>query len=172
MRSLYDAKSWLIGKDRDAGKDWSQEEKRKTGDEMVRWHYQLEGHEFEEAPGVGDGKGSLVCWSPYGHKVLDLTEWLNWCHQNPETIPWFWFSKVILKKCFQKLQKSLKRPLSLSSDPQTVGCMLSYVGLGTLESAKNQASISKIILLMKSLSITSLQYGSGILSCCVSKIFV
>ena len=73
-----DAKSWLIWKDPDAGKDWGQEEKQTTEDEMVGWHYQLNGHEFEQAPGVGDGQGSLACFSPGGCKELDRTEWLNW----------------------------------------------------------------------------------------------
>ena len=61
-----DAKNWLIGKDPDAGKDWRQEEKGTTEDEMVGWHHWLDGHEFEEAPGVGDGQGSLACCSPWG----------------------------------------------------------------------------------------------------------
>ena len=73
-----DVKSWLIGKDPDAGKDWRQEEKRTTEDEMVGWHHQLDRHEFEQALGVGDGQGSLVCCSPWGCKELDMTEWLNW----------------------------------------------------------------------------------------------
>ena len=59
-----DAKSWFTGKDPDAGKDWGQEEKGLTGDEMVAWHHQLDGLEFEQALGVGDGLGSLVCYSP------------------------------------------------------------------------------------------------------------
>ena len=50
-----------------------------TEDEMVGWHHQLNGHEFEWTPGVGDGQGGLVCCSPWGHKELDMTEWLNWC---------------------------------------------------------------------------------------------
>ena len=58
-----DSKSWLIGKDPDAGKDWRQEEKGMTEDEMVGWHHWLDGLEFEQAPGVGDGQGSLVCCS-------------------------------------------------------------------------------------------------------------
>ena len=58
------AKNWFIGKDSDAGKDWRQEEKEVTEDEMVGWHHQLDGREFEQAPGVGDGQGSLVCCSP------------------------------------------------------------------------------------------------------------
>ena len=56
-----DVKKWLIGKDLDAGKDWSQEEKGMTEDEMVGWHHWLDGHEFERAPGVDDGQGSLAC---------------------------------------------------------------------------------------------------------------
>ena len=73
-----DAKSWLIGKDPDAGKDWRREEKGTTEDEMAGWHHWLDGHEFEQAPGVGDGQGSLVCCSPWGGKESDTTEWLNW----------------------------------------------------------------------------------------------
>ena len=72
-----DAKSWLIGKDPDVGKDWRQEEKGMTEDEMVGWHHRLKGHEFEQAPGVGDGRESLVCCSPWGRKESDTTE-LNW----------------------------------------------------------------------------------------------
>ena len=77
-----DAKNWLIGKDPDAGKDWRQEEKGTTEDEMVGWHHRLNGHEFEQAPGVGDGQGSLACCSPRGHKESDTTEWLNWTDLN------------------------------------------------------------------------------------------
>ena len=73
-----DAKNWLIGKDPDAGKDWRQEEKGTTEDEMVGWHHRLNGHEFEQAPGVGDGQESLACSSPWGHKESDMTERLNW----------------------------------------------------------------------------------------------
>ena len=72
-----DAESWLIGKDTDAGKDWGQEEKGATEDEMVRWHHQLHGHEFEQATGVGNGQGSLVCCSSWIHKESDTTK-LNW----------------------------------------------------------------------------------------------
>ena len=73
-----DVKNWLIGKDPNAGKDWRQEEQETTEDEMVGWHHWLHGHEFEQAPGVGDGQGSLVCCSPWCCKELDMTEWLNW----------------------------------------------------------------------------------------------
>ena len=70
-----DVKSWLTGKEPDAGNDWRQ--KGMTEDEMVGWHHQLNGHEFEEALGVGEGQGSLVCCSPWGRKESDMTEWLN-----------------------------------------------------------------------------------------------
>ena len=64
-----DAKNWLIWKDSDAGKDWRQEGKRMTENEMVGWHHWLNGHEFEQVPGVGDGQGSLACCSPWGHRI-------------------------------------------------------------------------------------------------------
>ena len=64
-----DAKNWPTRKDPDAGKDWRQEDKGTTEDEMVGWHHQLEGHEFEPAAGAGDGQGSLVCCSPWGCRV-------------------------------------------------------------------------------------------------------
>ena len=72
------AKSWLIGKDSDAGWDWGQEEKGTTEDEMVRWHYWLNGHGFGWTPGVGDGQGGLVCCVSWGRKESDMTERLNW----------------------------------------------------------------------------------------------
>ena len=62
----------------DAGKDWRQEEKGTTEDEMVGWHHRLNGHEFEQALRVGDGQGSLASYSPWCRKELDTTEWLNW----------------------------------------------------------------------------------------------
>ena len=72
-----DVKNQLIRKDPDAGKDWRQEEKGTTEDEMVGWHHRLNGHEFEQAPGDDDGQGSLTCCSPWGCKVSDTTEWLK-----------------------------------------------------------------------------------------------
>ena len=66
-----DVKNWLIGKDPDAGKDWRQEKKGTTEDEMVGWHHQIDGHEFDQAPGVGDGQRSLACCSPWDCKELD-----------------------------------------------------------------------------------------------------
>ena len=73
-----DVKNWLTGKDPDAGKGWQQEEKGTTEDEMVGWHHQLDGYEFEQDPGAGDGQGSLACCSPWGCKQSDMTEQLNW----------------------------------------------------------------------------------------------
>ena len=72
-----DAKSWLIWKDPDAGKDWGQEEKGRTEDEMVGWHHQLDGREFEWTLGVDDGQGGLVCCDSWGRKESDMTERLN-----------------------------------------------------------------------------------------------
>ena len=74
-----DAKNWFFWKDPDAGKDWRQKEEETTEDEMVGWHHQLDGHEFEQAPGAGDGQGSLVCCSPWGCRVgHDWATQLNW----------------------------------------------------------------------------------------------
>ena len=72
------AMSWLIGKDPDAGRDWGQEEKGTTEDEMAGWRHWLDGHEFEWTLGVGDGQGSLAYCDSWGCKESDTTEWLNW----------------------------------------------------------------------------------------------
>ena len=98
-----DAKNWLTGKDPDAGKDWRQEKKWTTHDKMVGWHHRLDGLEFEQASGVGDGQGNLECCSPWGCKELDMTEWLNWTvwfwHQsNADLVKWVW--KCFLLFCF------------------------------------------------------------------------
>ena len=76
------AKSWLIGKDPDAGRNWGQEEKGTTEDEMVGWLHQLDGHEFGLTPGVGDGQEGLACCSSWGCKESDMTERLNWTELN------------------------------------------------------------------------------------------
>ena len=72
------AKSWLIGKDSDAGRDWGQEEKGMTEDEMAGWHHWLDGHKSGWTLGVGDGQGGLACCNLWDHKESDTTEWLNW----------------------------------------------------------------------------------------------
>ena len=77
-----DAKSWLIWKDPDAGKDWGQEEKGSTEDEMVGWHHRLDGCESQWTPGVGDGQGGLACCDSWGCKESDMTERLNWTELN------------------------------------------------------------------------------------------
>ena len=75
---LPDVKSWLIWKDPDAGKDWGQEEKGTTEDEMAGWHHRLDGQGFGWTPGVGDGQGGLACCSSWGHKESDMIQQLNW----------------------------------------------------------------------------------------------
>ena len=74
-------KTWLTGKDPDAGKDWGQEEKGLTEDEMVGWHHQLNGCGFGRTPGVGDGQGGLACCGSWHCRESDVTEWLNWTEQ-------------------------------------------------------------------------------------------
>ena len=82
------AKSWLIGKDSDAGRDWGQEEKGTTEDEMARWHHGLDGRESEWTAAVGDGQGGLVHCDSWGRKESDMTERLNWTELN-WTEPYF-----------------------------------------------------------------------------------
>ena len=105
-----DEKSWLIEKaSPDAGKDWGQEEKGITEDEMVGWHHQLNGHGFGWTPGVGDGQWSLVCCVSWGRKEPDTTEWLNWTElksPNEKLLDklvqanYYWF-KIISGNCQQ-----------------------------------------------------------------------
>ena len=84
-------RNWLLGKDPDAGKDWRQEEET-TEVEMVGWHHQLDGHEFEQAPGAGDRQGSLVCCISWGRKELDTTEWQSWTEEL--LINFFWLNII------------------------------------------------------------------------------
>ena len=83
-----DAKNWLIWKDPDTGKDWRQEEKGTTEDEMVGWHHWLNGRESEWTPGVGDGQGGLACCDSWGRKESDTTERLNWTELNHLGLFW------------------------------------------------------------------------------------
>ena len=82
------AKNWLIGKDSDAGRDWGQEEKKTTEDEMAGWHHWLDGREFKWTPGVGDGQGGLACCDSWGRRVrhdwaTDLIwDWMLWCGEH------------------------------------------------------------------------------------------
>ena len=84
------AKSWLIGKDPDVGKDWRQEEKGTTADKMVGWHHRLDGHEFESTLVVGDGLKVLVCCSSCSRKELEMTEWLNWTDEFYQFLYYIW----------------------------------------------------------------------------------
>ena len=90
-----DAKSWLIGKDPDACRDWGQEEKGTREDEMAGWHHQLYAHEFGWTPGAGDGQGGLACFDSWGCKELDTTEQLNWTEAN--------YTVLILLRSWSKL---------------------------------------------------------------------
>jgi len=81
------AKSWLTGKDSDAGRVWGQEERGTTEDEMAGWYHWLDGRESERTLGVGDGQGGLACCDSWGHKESDTTEWLNWIELN-----WWFYS--------------------------------------------------------------------------------
>ena len=92
-----DVKSWLSLKHPDAGKDWGQEEKGMTEDEMVGWHHQLSIHEFKQIPGVGDGQGGLACCDLWGHKESDTTERLNWTEMFDRILLW---SHLVLGFCF------------------------------------------------------------------------
>ena len=95
-----DAKNWPIWKDPDAGKIWMQEEKGMSEDDMVGWHHQLNGHEFEYILGVGDVHRGLACCSPWGCKKLDRTEWLNWAD-------WLYINNVSCSRtCFSFLRTS------------------------------------------------------------------
>ena len=79
-------KSWLIGKDSAAGRDWGQEEKGTTEDGMAGWHHWFDGRESEWTLGVGDGQGGLACCDSWGHKESDTTERLNWTELNTEML--------------------------------------------------------------------------------------
>ena len=92
------AKSWLIGKDPDTGRDWGQEEKGTTENEMAGWHHWLDGCESEWTPGVGKGQRGLACCDPWGRRELDTTEWLNWTELNIMFLVTF-MSMYILWQC-------------------------------------------------------------------------
>ena len=97
------AKSWLIGKDPDAGRDWGQEEKGTTKDEMVGWHHQLNGHGFGLTLGVGDGQGGLACCSSWGCKESDTNEQLNWTELNAILLCIALMKSYIILECIRCL---------------------------------------------------------------------
>ena len=101
------AKSWLTGKDCDAGRDWGQEEKGTLEDEMAGWHPWLDGCESQWTPGVSDGQGGLACWDSFGRKESDTTEHLNWTELNekknevkkPYILPFmFLYQNILLQR--------------------------------------------------------------------------
>ena len=97
----------LTQKNPDAGKDWRQEEKGTTEDKMVGWHHWLNGHEFEQAPGDGEGQGSLACYSLWGCKESDTTERLNWTEHQPLSN----LAKMIISvSSMERLPDSIYRP--------------------------------------------------------------
>ena len=104
----YDVKRELIGKDPDAGKDWGQEEKGVTEDEMVGWHHQLNGHEFEQTLGDGDGPGSLACCHPWSHKESDVTERFNNNNRKSLSI------KTYTHYYIENIERNLKRTYCLA----------------------------------------------------------
>ena len=104
-----DVQNWLVGKDPDAGKYWKQQEKRTTEDEKVEWHHWLNGLEFEQALGVGDGQRSLVCCSPWGRKESDMVEPLNW---------------ATFRQLFEGELRHMYKPKLNNKDPDNLVCLL------------------------------------------------
>ena len=131
------AKSWLIGKDFDAGRDWGQEKKGMTEDEMAEWHHWLDGYESEWTPGVGDGQGGLACCDSWGHKESDTTERLNWTELN-----WILSTLFLLlnlpfitldqhgNRCHSKASKSFSQHSRSKSKWKQVGKSQSTVNVG------------------------------------------
>ena len=136
------AKSWLIGKDPDAGRDWGQEEKGTTKDEMAGWHHRLDGHEFEYTLGVGDGQGGLACYDSWGRKESDMTERLNWTDWSALCPP---FPGKAIKLFFSTLPKTLvfKIPFSVGVQRLSFGhqssCKTQLRGSFLLQANWNEA---------------------------------
>ena len=104
-----DMKNWLIGKDPDAGKDWRQEEKGMTEDEMVGWHHWLNEHEFEQTPGASDGQGGLACYGSHSCKESDTTERLHFLfflsyNQPAQELTTIWYQTKTFCSCYKLLQ--------------------------------------------------------------------
>ena len=132
---LPHAKSWLIGKDSDAGRDWGQEEKGTTEDEMAGWHHWLDGCESEWTPGVGDGQGGLACCNSWGRKESDTTERLNWTKLNwcgspytPSKIQSYWIIRLL---CVLMLSCLSERLWLLNGNPLQYSCLENPMDGGT-----------------------------------------
>ena len=106
-----DAMSWLIGKDPDAGKDWGQEEKGSTENEMVGWHHRLNGCGFRWTLGVGDGQSDLACCGSWGRKESDTTEQLNWAKLNSYQV--YLETRSSILSLFLKKKKERKKEMYL-----------------------------------------------------------
>ena len=117
-----DAESWLIWKNSDVGKEWGQEEKGTTEDEMVGWHHRLYGHEFEQVSGVGDGQGGLMCCSPWGCKEMDTTEQLNWADLDTIQISYLWKFQFEWKEIFLHFLRATFYDFWNSQDGAREGC--------------------------------------------------
>ena len=117
-----DAKSWLTGKDPDAGKDWGQEEKGTTEDEMGGWHHWLNGYGFGWTLGVGDGQGGLTCCCSWGHKELDMTERLNWT-ERIDALEW-WCGWRLLRISWTAKRSNQSILKEISSEYSLEGLML------------------------------------------------
>ena len=117
---LPHAKSWLIGKDPDAGRDWGQEEKGMPEDEMAWWHHQLDALDSEWTPGVGDGQGGLECCDSWGCEELDTTERLNWTELIPK-----WINDVFLPR---KIVKNYILGQKINVIPRKPNCPCNWNG--------------------------------------------
>ena len=130
-------KSWLIRKDPDAGKDWRREEKGTTENEMVGWHHRLDGHEFKQAPGVGDGQGGLACCSPWGLKELDTTERLNWTELN---WPFIYTCEMTVFESFLSFGERISTSFGgMLCQVLVAGCRIFWSGLSWWSDSKESA---------------------------------
>ena len=112
-------KSWLIGKDPDAGRDWGQEEKGMTEDEMAGWYHRLHGHEFGWTPGAGDGQGGLACCDSWGRKELDWATELNWTEDALKT------PSLFCPRSYSMIHQILPKDLPLQISPAQIDTFLS-----------------------------------------------
>ena len=150
--------SWLIGKDSDDGRDWGQEEKGMTEDEMAGWHHRLDGRESEWTPGVGDGQGGLACCDSWGCKESDTTEPLNW------TEKWQWIWWLIHcrpSRTFVTFRSSLPKPTSTS--PSTGIAFVFHKGNTSQQIAPLLAPPSQEVVSFPSSFLLSCWKGSGTL---------
>ena len=159
-QQIYYQLLWLIGKDSDAGRDWGQEEKGTTEDEMAGWHHQVDAHEFGWTPGGGDGQGGLACCDSCGRKEWDTTEWLNWTE--------------LIMKSLEYLKELFELPGMNSehtSEPAHKGSSLWHSGKAGNKKAATIITCSKLtvpfswLTLSKWMPLTPQEIGTGSWSC-------